>query len=553
MAPRRRRRVLFIVLVVAGVCGWAAFQRYWFYIPGIIARIRDPIGPTRAVVWAQGPEAAAPTAGQRPPNIVLILADDLGFNDLTFGGGGVAGGAVSTPNIDSIAKDGVTFTNGYAGDATCAPSRAAIMTGRYATRFGFEFTPAPIAFEKLLGHTMNGLHPAIYHAEREHDVPPVADMAVPPDETTVAQLLKSHSYHTLFFGKWHLGETASTRPEARGFDETLGFLPGASLYLPTNDPHVVNSVQDFDPIDKFLWANLPFAVTNNGSPRFTPGGYMTDYLADEAVKAIAANRNRPFFMYLAFNAPHTPLQALQSDYDALPSITDHRLRVYAAMIRALDRNVGKVLAALKQNGLENDTLVIFTSDNGGANYIGLPDINRPYRGWKATFFEGGIHVPFFLKWPAVIPRGATFAAPVAHVDIFATAAGAAGAALPSDRVMDGVNLIPFLTGQAQGRPHASLFWRSGPYQTLLAGDWKLQVSDNPRKNWLFNLKDDPTERRNLAASDAHRLNELLAQLAAVNAQQSQPLWPSLLEASLAIDHPLGVPESPDDEYVYWSN
>jgi arylsulfatase A-like enzyme len=547
----RKRTVVALVALVIGVLGWAAFQRYWYYLPGIIAQIRDPIGPNREVVWAPG-LTDAPGA-KRPPNIILILADDLGFNDLTFGGGGVAGGAVATPNIDAIAKDGVTFTNGYAGNATCAPSRAAIMTGRYATRLGFEFTPAPIAFEKLLGHTMDGPHPPIYHAERESDVPPVDQMAVPADEVTIAQLLKAQGYHTLFFGKWHLGETPTTRPEVRGFDETLGFMPGASLYLPKNDPRVVNSFQDFDPIDKFLWANLPFGVSNNGSKRFAPSSYMTDYLADEAVKAIAANRNRPFFMYLAFNAPHTPLQALRSDYDALPNIKDHRLRVYAAMIRALDRGVGNVLTALQQNGLEDNTLVIFTSDNGGANYIGLPDINRPYRGWKATFFEGGIHVPFFLKWPAALPRGATFAAPVAHVDIFATAAGAAGAALPSDRVMDGVNLIPFLTGTAQGRPHESLFWRSGPYWTILGGDWKLQVAEHPKKNWLFNLKDDPTERQNLAEAKPDKVEELLAALKTIDAQQKKPLWPSLLEGSLAIDHPLDTPDRPDDEYIYWSN
>jgi len=542
-----------IGLVVLTVSGWLVFERYWFYLPGIIAIIRDPIGPTREVTWAAGPDAPQEAAGKRAPNILLILADDLGYNDLTSGGGGVAGDRVRTPNIDAIAKNGVTFSDGYAGNATCAPSRASIMTGRYATRFGFEFTPAPGAFQKLLGHSMPGPREPIYHAEREPDVPPVGQMAVPITETTIAELLKSRGYHTLFFGKWHLGETASARPEARGFDETLGFLPGASLYLPKNDPQVVNSFQDFDPIDKFLWANLPFAVSHNGSKRFTPGGYMTDYLADEAVKAIAANRNRPFFMYLAFNAPHTPLQALKSDYDALPNIEDHRLRVYAAMIRALDRGVGKVLGALRQNGLEDDTLVIFTSDNGGANYIGLPDINRPYRGWKATFFEGGIHVPFFLQWPAVVPRGTTFVPPVAHVDIFATAAAAAGAPLPTDRVIDGVDVIPFLTGKTQAQPHDSLFWRSGPYQTLLAGDWKLQVSENPKKKWLFNLRDDPTERKNLAQSNADKVNLLLAQLATLDAQQSKPLWPSLLEAAVAIDHPLSLPDSPDDEYVYWAN
>jgi len=553
MRLSRRRVRLLIGLAVVVAIGAAAFQRYWYYIPGIIGRIRDPIGPTREVVWATGPENVDVPAAQRPPNIILILADDLGYNDLTFGGGGVAGGTMKTPSIDSIARDGVTFTNGYAGNATCAPSRAAILTGRYATRFGFEFTPVPVAFARLLGHSGTGSRKPIYHGAREAEVPSMDEMAVPPNETTIAELLQRRGYHTLFFGKWHLGETAAARPEARGFDETLGFLAGGSLYLPKNDPQVVNAFQDFDLIDKFLWANLPFSVTNNGGQRFAPGAYMTDYLGDEAVKAIAANRNRPFFMYLAFNAPHTPLQALKSDYDALTNIRDHRLRVYAAMIRALDRNVGKVLAALRANGLDENTLVIFTSDNGGAHYIGLPEINRPFRGWKATFFEGGIHVPFFMKWPAAVPRGTSFAAPVGHVDIFTTAAAAAGATPPTDRVRDGVDLVPFVAGKAEGRPHQSLYWRSGPYKTLLAGDWKLQVAETPKKNWLFNLKDDPTEQHNVAASNPDKLGQMLTELTKIDAQQSKPLWPSLLEGPIAIDHPMDVADRPDDEYVYWSN
>ncbi|MFI5351564.1 MAG: sulfatase-like hydrolase/transferase [Candidatus Binatales bacterium] len=348
------------------------FSQYWYYAPGLIQSIRDPIQPNRPVQWQEGPATAAAPPDQRPPNIVLILADDLGYNDITLNGGGVAGGAVPTPNINEIAHQGVVFTNGYAGNATCAPSRAAIMTGRYATRFGFEFTPAPVAFMKLVStYFQDGPHKAIFHSERVSQVPPVAQQAVPTSEITMAQLLKTRGYHTVFLGKWHLGETPEAAPNARGFDESLGFLAGASMYLRKDDPQAENSYQDFDPIDKFLWANLSFAVTNNGSRRFYPSEYMTDYLGDEAVKAINANHNRPFFLYLAFNAPHTPLQALKSDYDALPQIRDHRLRVYGAMVRALDRNVGKALDALAENGLDQNTLVFFTGDNGGANYIGL--------------------------------------------------------------------------------------------------------------------------------------------------------------------------------------
>ena len=322
----------------------------------------------------------------------------------------------------------------------------------------------------------------------------------------------------------------------------------------SSDPKVVESRQSFDPIDKFLWANLSFAVVNNSKPeRFTPSKYMTDYLSDEAVKAIDANRNRPFFMYLAYNAPHTPLQALKSDYDSLSSISNHRLRVYASMIKALDRGVGSVLKAVKDAGIEDNTLVIFTSDNGGANYIGLPDINKPFRGWKATFFEGGIRVPLFVRWPAMVKPGTTFAGAAGHVDIFATAAAAAGASAPTGKTMDGVNLIPYINGETKGAPHETMFWRSGGYRVLLAGDWKLQIDDNPGKEWLYDLKTDPTENTNLATSNAGKLSEMKALLDKVNGEQAKPLWPSLQEGAIAIDHPLDFPEKPDDEYIYWSN
>lgn len=557
MFTSMKPRLLLIFVAVAAVSaatGWQLFHRYWYYAPGLIAAIRDPVGPPQDVLWNRGPEVATEPAAARAPNVVVILADDLGWNDLTFNGGGVAGGTVPTPSIDAIGADGISFMQAYAGDATCAPSRAAIMTGRYATRFGFEFTPAPIAFEKLISTYSNGNLKPLYYAAREKDIPSsIAAETVPPTEITIAQMMQAKGYHTAMLGKWHLGGTPATRPSARGFDEALGFYPGASMYLPAGDPNVVNSRQDFDPIDKFLWANLPFGVRFNGSKQFAPSSYMTDYLGAQAVRAIEANRNRPFFIYLAFNAPHTPLQALRADYEALAQIPDHRLRVYAAMIRALDRNVGLVLGALKANGLEENTLVIFTSDNGGADYIGLPDINKPFRGWKATFFEGGIHVPLFMKWPAKLPRGAKFEKPVGHVDIFATAAAAAAADVPRDRVMDGVNLLPFVAGAAQNPPHQNLYWRDGDYKVLLAGDWKLQVSERPKKEWLFNLKDDPTEHSNLASAMPDKVSEMKRALAAIDAEQAKPLWPALLEGPVRIDRPLGTPSQPDDEYIYWAN
>jgi arylsulfatase A-like enzyme len=543
-----------LAVVAALVAAGAALWHFRFDLIILAARSKQPkIEANHPVTWAQGP-AEAPT-GASPPNVVFILADDLGYNDITLNGGGVAGGAVPTPNIDSIAHDGVTFANGYAGNATCAPSRAAIMTGRYATRFGFEFTPTPVAFSRVVGgHAGDPLHPSRFNAAEVKNAPrDDSSEAVPSTEITIAEALKPRGYHTIHLGKWHLGGIKGSRPEDQGFDESLGFMAGASLFAPAGDPSVEESHQSFDPIDKFLWGALPYAVQFNGSKMFHPNAYMTDYLTDQAVTAIDRNRNRPFFMYLAYNAVHTPLQAPKADYDALSQIKDHRLRVYGAMVRNLDRNVGRVLQTLKDKGLDKNTLVIFTSDNGGANYIGLPDINKPYRGWKATFFEGGIHVPFLLRWPGELPAGAVYRSPVGHVDIFATAAGAAGAPVPKDRVIDGVDLTPFVKGQATGDPHKAMYWRSGRYEVVLAGGWKLQVAQEPNRVWLYDLSTDPTERHDLSQARPDKVRELKATLAQLDGQMAKPSWPSLLSGAIYIDHPGGLPAKKDDAYVYWDN
>jgi len=548
--------------VVVGVgLGAAYLNRGTIF--AMIAHARLPhVEPNHAVTWVQGPTAAPD--GQRPPNVVFILADDLGYNDITFNGGGVANGAVPTPNIDSIGRDGVAFTEGYAGNATCAPSRAAIMTGRYATRFGFEFTPAPVAFERMVGTEAEAgvqVRPKFFK-DRLKEMPPgstaptpdaVNTLSMPAGEITLAEVLKARGYHTVHLGKWHLGGKKGSRPEDQGFDESLGFIAGGSMYLPEKDKSVVNSKQPWDPIDRFLWPNLPYAVQYNGSPMFQPKGYMTDYLADEAVKAIKANRNRPFFLYFAPNAIHTPLQARKADYDALPQIKDHRLRVYGAMARNLDANVGRILQALKDEGLDQNTLVIFTSDNGGAGYIGLPDVNKPYRGFKSTFFEGGIHAPFFMRWPTAIPAGSRYPYPVGHVDIFATAARAAGAATPTDRVIDGVDLMPFVEGKTAGRPHQVMFWRSGQYKVVRDGDWKLQSNEARNKVWLFNLAADPTEQRDLSKAEPAQVQRLMAVLRAQDAQVGKPIWPSLLQGPVFVDHPSGQPQKPGDEYILWDN
>jgi uncharacterized sulfatase len=546
-------RILALAFVVAGIVWWFQIE-ILLKLVEIVADRRMPVGPNQDIVWQTGPDPRDRAPGERPPNIVLILADDLGWNDLTFAGGGVAGGTVPTPNIDSIAREGVRFSAGYAANATCAPSRAAIMSGRYGTRFGFEFTPTPASMPSLtlrVGRTLPGRIRHGIDYTREREAVPFEDLGMPASEISLAELLDQADYHSVHIGKWHLGRTGGMAPHDQGFDESL--LMASGLYLPKDHPDVVNSKQDFDPIDLFLWRAVKFAASFNGGDAFEPDGYLTDYYTQQAVEVIEANRDRPFFLYLAHWAPHTPLQATREDYEALSHIENHRLRVYAAMIRALDRGVGRVLAALRENGLEQNTLVIFTSDNGGAHYIGLPAVNQPFRGWKISFFEGGIHVPYFIKWPDRIPGGRRFEAPVHHFDIYATAAAAAGVALPDDRKIDGVDLVAHVLGERSDPPHEALFWRSGHYQVALVDGWKLQVTERPGTTWLFDLNSDPTEQVNLAASEPERVAQLQRLLDAHNAEQAEPAWPSLIEAPINIDKSLIEPDAPDDEYIYWPN
>ena len=521
------------------------------HLPGWLA---PRVHAFREIAWQPGSARPSLPPAQRPPNIVLIVADDLGINDVSFAGGGVAGGRLKTPNIDALGHAGVSFAQGYAGNATCAPSRAALMTGRYATRFGFEFTPTDTRFARTIaGFPSDWSHRTLFDEAAADRQPPPDSKGMPSSERTIAELLRSGGYHTIHLGKWHLGGAEGMRPQDQGFDESLGFIIGGQMFLPADDPQAVNAKQDFDPIDKYLWANLPFSVQYNSGERFRPDRYMTDYLTHQAIRAIGANRNRPFFLYLAYNAPHTPLQALKSDYEALADIPDHRTRVYAAMIRSLDRGVGQVMAALKARGLDENTLVIFTSDNGGAHYIGLPDINRPYRGWKATFFEGGIRVPFFMRWPARIAPGTQVAGPVSHFDIFATAAAAAGVPMPRDRPIDGIDLAPFVAQGGAPIPSRTLFWRSGPYRVVRDGDRKLQLLDLPRQALLFDLAADPTERRNIAAANPAEVRRLSGLIARFDQEQAPPVWPSLIRSPIAVDRPLGGLPRAGEPYIYWSN
>jgi uncharacterized sulfatase len=553
------------LLIIAGFAGWQQRVELLVWVAPKLLKITSPVAENRELNWSQGPEVAASEPADRPPNIVLIVTDDMGFNDISLYNGGAGDGTLQTPSIDALAHEGVTFTNGYAANAVCAPSRASIMTGRYSTRFGFEFTPffkTGVTIFRWMEELNPGPVPLFLDEASAATMKPLQELGLPSSEITIAELLKQQGYYTAHVGKWHLGSVNDMVVTNQGFDDSLE-LKG-TLYLPQDHPDVVNAKVEGDRIDRMVWATGTYSAAFNGvgnpGEQFKPKGYLTDYYTDQAVKVIENNRNRPFFLYLAHWGIHNPLQAARADYDALSHIEDHRLRVYSAMIRAVDRSVARVTQALEENGLTDNTLIILTSDNGGAGYIGLPNVNKPYRGWKLNHFEGGTHVPFMAKWPARISAGTSMEDPIHHNDIFTTIAAAAGAQLPQDRKIDGVDLLPYIRKETSGAPHETLFWREGHQQTVLHQGWKLIRAEQPHlpqpapmAKWLFNLAVDPTEQNNLAAQNSEKLAELEALLAAHNAEQVEPLWPTVSNSPQLIDKTTNEPMEEGDEFIYWPN
>ena len=553
------------LLIIAGFAGWQQRVELLVWVAPKLLKITSPVAENRELNWSQGPEVVASEPADRPPNIVLIVTDDMGFNDISLYNGGAGDGTLQTPSIDALAHEGVTFTNGYAANAVCAPSRASIMTGRYSTRFGFEFTPffkTGVTIFRWMEELNPGPVPLFLDEASAATMKPLQELGLPSSEITIAELLKQQGYYTAHVGKWHLGSVNDMVVTNQGFDDSLE-LKG-TLYLPQDHPDVVNAKVEGDRIDRMVWATGTYSAAFNGvgnpGEQFKPKGYLTDYYTDQAVKVIENNRNRPFFLYLAHWGIHNPLQAARADYDALSHIEDHRLRVYSAMIRAVDRSVARVTQALEENGLTDNTLIILTSDNGGAGYIGLPNVNKPYRGWKLNHFEGGTHVPFMARWPARISAGTSMEDPIHHNDIFTTIAAAAGAQLPQDRKIDGVDLLPYIRKETSGAPHETLFWREGHQQTVLHQGWKLIRAEQPHlpqpapmARWLFNLAVDPTEQNNLAAQNSEKLAELDALLAAHNAEQVEPLWPTVFNSPQLIDKTTNEPMEEGDEFIYWPN
>jgi arylsulfatase A-like enzyme len=420
---------------------------------------------------AQGGRPA--TERTRSPNIVLIVADDLGYGEL-----GIQGCKdIPTPNIDGIARRGVRFTNGYVSCPVCSPTRAGLLTGRYQQRFGHEFNPG-------------------------HEQTPDPNFGLPRTETTLAERLKTLGYATGMVGKWHLGFRPDLQPTRRGFDEFFGFLGGAHNYLNRERGAI-----------RILRGTVPTPERE----------YLTDALAREAVDFIGRHRHEPFFLYLPFNAVHAPLQATQRYLARFRAIPDPQRRTFAAMLSAQDDAVGRVLMAIRQAGLEDDTLIFYHSDNGGPT-AQTSSSNFPLRGHKAQVLEGGIRIPFLMQWTGHLPAGQVYDHPVISLDIHPTAVAAAGGIIPPLPRLDGVNLIPYLTGKISDRPHEHLFWRFGRQGAVREGQWKL-VRLPGQEPQLFNLRRDIREMNDLSRVEPGKLRSLEAAYQAWNAELAEPRWP----------------------------
>jgi len=406
----------------------------------------------------------------RKPNIVLIVADDLGYGELTVQG---FEKDIPTPNIDAIATHGVRFTQGYVSAPLCSPTRAGLATGRYQQRFGHEFNPGP-----------------------QGKGGPNAAFGLPRSETMLAERMKSFGYATGMVGKWHLGSTPEFTPPQRGFDAFFGFLGGAHAYLPGQRG----------------------AGIYRGNTEIVEKEYLTDAFAREAVAFIDQHKGEPFFLYLPFNAVHAPLQAPEKYLSRFPDIKDQKRRTFAAMTAAMDDAVGRVMGKLDELTLTGQTLVVFISDNGGPTPT-TSSGNGPLRGFKSQVWEGGIRIPFMMQWPGRLPAGKIYDQPVISLDVHPTIAAATGAAMSPDWKLDGVNLLPFLTGGAAGRPHETLYWRMGEKHAIRDGDWKVTVEPGTPPG-LFNLAQDVGEKTDLSAKNPEKMKELVAKYDAWSAQMA---------------------------------
>jgi arylsulfatase A-like enzyme len=429
--------------------------------------------------------------GRRPPNIVVLLADDLGYADL-----GVHGAKdIATPHIDALARHGVRCTSGYVSAPYCSPTRAGLLTGRYQQRFGHEFNPVLLR----LGGQGQGL---------------------PLDQRTLADWLRAAGYATGLIGKWHLGEEDAYHPQQRGFQEFFGFLAGAHSYVEAED-------KNMGPLLR-------------GKEKVALDGYLTDVLSKEAVAFVERHKDRPFFLYLAFNAVHTPLQAPAATLQAFADQTDPTRRTYLAMLKKLDDAIGAVLTRLRELNLEEETLIFFLSDNGGPTTKFAPNgaRNFPLRGSKGDTWEGGIRVPFIVQWQGRLPGGTTYPQPVISLDIAATALAAAGTRTP-EGTLDGVNLLPLVQAKDAAPPQRALYWRFGTQMAIRQGDWVLVRPSMGKGEYeaiaaqplLFDLSRDVGQQHDLAAAQPERVRQMQREWERWNAGLAAPHWPATLRGA----------------------
>jgi arylsulfatase B len=457
------------------------------------------------------------SAADSKPNILFIVADDLGYGEL----GCCGGKGIPTPHIDSLAAGGARFTNGYVTAPFCAASRAALMTGRYQTRFGFEFNPIGA----------KNAAPGI---------------GLPVEEKTIADRLQDSGYTTALVGKWHLGGTAPFHPQRRGFDEFFGFLHEGHYFVPPPWHGVTTWLRRktlpdggkgrwTSPDGRIVWSthlgyNEHEYDTDNpilrSSQPVDEKANLTDAFTREACDFIGRHKAQPFFLYLAYNAVHSPMQGADSYMRKFAHIEDIHRRIFAAMLAHLDDSVGKILAQLRESGVADNTLVVFLSDNGGPTKE-LTSSNAPLRGGKGELWEGGIRVPFIMSWKGKIPAARVVDAPVTSMDATATALKVAGALAPvrsarAEATLDGIDLLPMLTDQAGRAPDRTLFWRVGKKNALRSGNWKL-IRDG--KDWqLYDLAQDISETTDVATKEPVRVQQLSSLWDKWNAGQSEPLW-----------------------------
>ncbi|MGL1886788.1 MAG: sulfatase-like hydrolase/transferase [Reichenbachiella sp.] len=417
------------------------------------------------------------------PNVIIILTDDQGYKDVGFNGCT----SIPTPNIDRIAQNGVVFTNGYVSYAVCGPSRAGLITGRYQDRFGFSRNP--------LFSPKDSLH------------------GLPLSEENLAEALDKSDYQSMAIGKWHLGAHETQRPLNRGFDEFFGFLTGGHRYFPEEW-----TLNDISEVKSQFEAYETKLLKNN--VRVEEQEYLTDALSREAVSFVERNAKDPFFLYLAYNAPHAPMQATQKYLDRFDHIKDKKRKTYAAMVSAVDDGVGNLLDKLEELKIEENTIVFFLSDNGGPEKSNASD-NGELRDGKGSLYEGGVRVPFAVQWPGKIPKGQKYHEPVISLDIFATAIALADVSPRNE--LDGINLIPYLTGERSEAPHHQLFWRKYDSQSfaIRSGNMKL-VRDKNGNSEVYDLSADISEEHPIA--DETVLSELKKNHDEWNAQNLDPVF-----------------------------